>query len=973
MAGKKDTVRRDLQRLVKQCVHNQAETFEQLQSGAIFEIEMLKSRTMKQKNILHLIAEHYEDDDEALDGETSNNKHEVSPNNSESIRMLVEGLLTKYPQMILEHDKDGQTPLHVAIDSDLMIEWICSKCPNLQDALKEIDNSKNNGVHLTIKSHLPLQLKKDLINKATEDSLMARDIHGHTPLHLAVEYKECTKSQLEVIQELVRKGDKALDVISYAPDYFSVFMYHDHTRVICENEVASASDSRLSHNNMQTINQKENNSQSSEQGPKNIDRNGSERREDGHDEGQMERVGPGSVHPATGQPERYTTNEGSARRLDGDPEKQNHTAPSKHHPYNGANVSVDPLDSGKEEVGTYAKEIREFIMLHYLRTRGAEEAAAWLYGKNVEGFQTTFDYLENESNNDELNVRDFAQIFDHFRFTSVLKSVHFRHVRLKSREGFKFGDRTSFSSSNEDGLTDMTFFFYWLYHSKSVARILKVTVEEDEDPSSDDVIENCLARLRVERLDWRKPDLCPEVIRKVGAELRAISLQWSGSNTALRAWSEQEGLVLCPKLERVTLRFDKRLESSDRVQKNIESFRVRLREYRPQESPIEVDADNDNDEIWSLQDTYPSQNMSGNSEKESSWNTHKWLECVDRFADKIQGIKDGSKPSDYENISLPDAIKRDIKVAIIDDGVDITQKALREKIIGGASFDKGARGHYRFSLSRHGTTMANMVIRVCPRAKIYVVKMNTNLKDGKIHVDSSTVAQAIQAAVDHDVDIISMSWQIKKPDENQERKDIDDALRSAISRGILMFCSSGDQGYLEEGSSYPSSYEKDMILRIGAATTYGKGRESTPEHPHYLLPGHEVVERKPKGLKGEAFTGSSVATALAAGLAALVFQCIKLGAIYTLTADAKDLAEHKINIRDTEFKATGSKSTAVRHMKAAFTKMGLNEHNSKFIEVWKLLESDPDMEIKWKVWTPKQRLLAIAKIGQSMVNARTNA
>jgi len=44
-------------------------------------------------------------------------------------------------------------------------------------------------------------------------------------------------------------------------------------------------------------------------------------------------------------------------------------------------------------------------------------------------------------------------------------------------------------------------------------RILEVTVEDDEDsPHSDEAIELALKDLEVEKLDWRRLDLCSDVI-----------------------------------------------------------------------------------------------------------------------------------------------------------------------------------------------------------------------------------------------------------------------------------------------------------------------------------------------------------------------------------------------------------------------------------------------------------------------------
>jgi hypothetical protein len=45
-------------------------------------------------------------------------------------------------------------------------------------------------------------------------------------------------------------------------------------------------------------------------------------------------------------------------------------------------------------------------------------------------------------------------------------------------------------------------------------------------------------------------------LRKIGTHLREIHLQWSGSNSTLRAWSEKEGLAMIPTLEVIHLSQD---------------------------------------------------------------------------------------------------------------------------------------------------------------------------------------------------------------------------------------------------------------------------------------------------------------------------------------------------------------------------------------------------------------------------------
>jgi hypothetical protein len=54
----------------------------------------------------------------------------------------------------------------------------------------------------------------------------------------------------------------------------------------------------------------------------------------------------------------------------------------------------------------------------------------------------------------------------------------------------------------------------------------------------------------------------------------------------------------------------------------------------------------------------------------------------------------------------------------------------------------------------------------------------------------------------------------------------------------------------------------------------------------FACPGHEVLTKEPAAANGivkfKAHTGSSVATALASGLAALILECVRLDCLYNL-------------------------------------------------------------------------------------------
>lgn len=207
----------------------------------------------------------------------------------------------------------------------------------------------------------------------------------------------------------------------------------------------------------------------------------------------------------------------------------------------------------------------------------------------------------------------------------------------------------------------------------------------------------------------------------------------------------------------------------------------------------------------------------------------------------------------------------------------------------------------------------------------------------------SLYPQAVRAAVDRDIDIISISWTVKKPRDAEQDADLNklgDAIKLALDKGILIFCAAGDAGNFSD-EEYPYEFDRNRIIRIGTATDDGRpwGRSGDPHNLDFIFPGYDVVSRNtrpdenfPTGFREN--TGSSVATALAAGLAALVLHCVRLAAI--LKED-----DTKTGASDAEGLVEASQLKALkdyRNMKALFEKIGVDREKHKFIEVWNRFE-----------------------------------
>jgi Subtilase family len=125
--------------------------------------------------------------------------------------------------------------------------------------------------------------------------------------------------------------------------------------------------------------------------------------------------------------------------------------------------------------------------------------------------------------------------------------------------------------------------------------------------------------------------------------------------------------------------------------------------------------------------------------------------------------------------------------------------------------------------------------------------------------------QAIEWAIEQQVDIISISWAVKK-----QSFELQEAIRKAVrTHKILVFCSTADIGSQFHPDVYPANYED--VIAVSASNRFGWARLESCRDVHIMLGGEKIKAHGPKymQLPDNRISGSSVATALAAGLASL--------------------------------------------------------------------------------------------------------
>lgn len=125
-----------------------------------------------------------------------------------------------------------------------------------------------------------------------------------------------------------------------------------------------------------------------------------------------------------------------------------------------------------------------------------------------------------------------------------------------------------------------------------------------------------------------------------------------------------------------------------------------------------------------------------------------------------------------------------------------------------------------------------------------------------------------------------MSWTIVETARNAaELQDLKRAISEARDARILMFGASSDQGWNSSSTPYPAKHEG--VICIGAAKGSGHAEDFAEKDADYFFPGGSLgisLQQQPREQMQpqQMASGSSIATALAAGLTSLILYCVKI-------------------------------------------------------------------------------------------------
>ncbi|KAL7824067.1 hypothetical protein V8C26DRAFT_384764 [Trichoderma gracile] len=861
---------------------------------------------------------------------------------------LIKFLVEHENDLLRIQDRSGHTPLFLAIEAkkEKMVQWMCDSHPKISDILgiSSNDKDKMNCLHIGVDKRVKfLDL---LIDKAEPATLAAKDGDGNTPLHLAVEYKKCKKEQLDIIQKIIAKSDAAVQRTEngdFNNDGLSPYLHHKEN---CRKALARAKEKERKLAKDEKAREK-----------------GARARPDGGDadasrqnkeaipkpQGPAAPAAPGEQGPdPSSRPDRRpniqvdssrTKYGGKSQPLVNVNSPAVATAPQlgNRDEKTPASRVADTLavkpaaDTRSVTDGGHKSRIDEatlrgverLLKLHYLRSRSYNAAMEILYGRN-----TTSDYelYFDLSGHGNITQTGLENLLSKLRFEDILQYVAIPRLNVEVNMNTANSKRSRGSGRSQkqdgEGRRDLCYIFDRL-RKKGVKIILKVIIDDSMTPAhSDEAIEDALKFMDVEIWDWKRTDLCSEVICRVAAKAREVNLYWSGNNAVLRGWSEEGGLKKLGELRTVHLHIQQGLESHSRTKQNVEDFCDRMKKLCPE---VTVHKE------WPIvqRDVMDANALAGGDQGEHS-TKHEWLQCMKEFKRLLFDAE--RSYYDHGNVKVDESIEEPIKVALIDDGVDV--KDLEFNFIGGRTFCTRDEEHnlndpYYVSSTGHGTIMARQIQSMCPRAQFYILRLEDHAsEEGSRQITAKSAALAIRAAVRKKVHIISMSWTIDPPEDEEERRFLDAAIVEAANADILMFCSASDKG-AKQNLTYPSK-ATTKIFTIGAATASGAADSWVGNlgNINFIFPGTKVEMDGPRtgtDTSSREVTGSSVATALAAGLAALVLYCVQIR-LYLATDQEKQKARRDFQLLKKH-----------EHMMKALKDIGTTEEsNHKFIEVWEV-------------------------------------
>lgn len=220
------------------------------------------------------------------------------------------------------------------------------------------------------------------------------------------------------------------------------------------------------------------------------------------------------------------------------------------------------------------------------------------------------------------------------------------------------------------------------------------------------------------------------------------------------------------------------------------------------------------------------------------------------------------------------ATGKDVKVAVIDTGVDVTHPDLRGRVARSGNFVE--QGGQSFTRDVHGTEVAgviaaspaagNGIVGVAPGADLFALKACWQRAPDRPQAmcDSYTLAKAVDFAIAEGAQVLNLS--LAGPEDPLLAR----LLRKAVERGIVVVAAAAE-GEGAEGARFPGSLAEAIAVHASGP----RGRLRVPAPPGLpaplAAPGVDVLTTSPHDSYDFA-SGSSFSAAHVSGLVALLLE-----------------------------------------------------------------------------------------------------
>jgi hypothetical protein len=280
-------------------------------------------------------------------------------------------------------------------------------------------------------------------------------------------------------------------------------------------------------------------------------------------------------------------------------------------------------------------------------------------------------------------------------------------------------------------------------------------------------------------------------------------------------------------------------------------------------------------EVIMADDGTPQQDDSPPNVYPSRLRAHEWIDrLIESDCNRDLALRYSTKTPDGR-------IPRRTAVAVLDTGYDADSIFFTRPRLQRMKSWKDFAGNVNQPCDKngHGTSVVSMLMKIAPYADVYVARVAKSMED--LPMAAENIAKAIiWAAVDCQVDIISMSFGFQSDTNVNGTPIISSAILEAMHKrqsAILFFAAAANFGGNAK-EMFPARHQ--FVIPMRGTSSQGKFEDFNPP-PDHLGPavyGTLGLEVPSAGLSEQGSTvyrsGTSVATSIAAGIAALVLSCV---------------------------------------------------------------------------------------------------